>query len=71
MSAARPGAAARVPAGVTADAGVNLTQVFTGPTTSGGRLAEMTWNIRYATQARNEVIGGVPSWVATAVRGAS
>jgi phage-related protein len=41
--------------------GVNVTQVFTGPTTSGGRLDEMTWNIRFATQARREVIGGVPT----------
>lgn len=44
-----------------ADAGVSLTQIFTGPTTSGGRLNEMTWNIRYATQARREVIEGVPT----------
>ncbi len=42
-------------------AGVNVTQIFTGPTTSGGRLNEMTWNIRYATQARREVVDGVPT----------
>ena len=47
------------PAEANAAAGVTVTQNFLGPTTSGGRLAEMTWNIRYATQARNEVIGGV------------
>lgn len=41
--------------------GVTVQQIFTGPTTSGGRLQEMTWNIRYATQARREVIGGVPT----------
>jgi phage-related protein len=39
--------------------GVTVNQNFLGPTTSGGRLNEITWNIRYATQARNEVIGGV------------
>jgi phage-related protein len=39
--------------------GVTVNQNFLGPTTSGGRLNEMTWNIRYATQARNETIGGV------------
>lgn len=42
------------------DSGVTVNQIFNGPTTSGGRLAEMTWNIRYATQSRTEVIGGVP-----------
>lgn len=43
------------------DSGVTVNQIFNGPTTSGGRLAEMTWNIRYATQSRTEVIGGVPA----------
>lgn len=38
---------------------VSVTQVFTGPTTSGGRLREINWNVRYATQARNETIDGV------------
>jgi phage-related protein len=55
------GAVQRAPVASTADAGVQVTQVFNGPTTSGGRLAEMEWNLRYATQARREVIGGVPT----------
>jgi len=38
---------------------VTVQQIFNGPTTSGGRLQEINWNIRYATQARREVIGGV------------
>src|SRR3546814_275255 len=38
---------------------VSVTQIFTGPTTSGGRLAEINWNVRYATQARRETIEGV------------
>lgn len=38
---------------------VTINQNFLGPTTSGGRLAEMNWNVRYATQARSETIGGV------------
>lgn len=59
---------ARTGVGVTAPVGsgaasrggdVSITQVFTGPTTSGGRLQEMNWNVRYATQARSETIGGV------------
>lgn len=44
-----------------ASGGVNIQQVFTGPTTSGGRLQEMEWNLRYATQARREVTAGVPT----------
>jgi phage-related minor tail protein len=40
---------------------VNVQQIFTGPTTSGGRLQEMNWNIRYATQSRREIVGGVPA----------
>lgn len=56
-----PQRAATVPTEGNRDPGVQVTQVFNGPTTSGGRLAEMTWNIRYATQARSEVIGGVPT----------
>src|SRR3546814_11657517 len=31
---------------------VSVTQIFTGPTTSGGRVAEVNWKVRYATQAR-------------------
>lgn len=38
---------------------VSVTQQFFGPTTSGGRLQEINWNVRYATQARSETIGGV------------
>jgi hypothetical protein len=41
------------------DNGVTVNQIFNGPTTSGGRLNEITWNIRYATQARTEVMDGV------------
>jgi phage-related protein len=41
------------------DNGVTVNQIFNGPTTSGGRLNEITWNIRYATQARTEVVDGV------------
>lgn len=40
-------------------AGVTVNQIFNGPTTSGGRLNEITWNIRYATQSRTEVVDGV------------
>ena len=59
QSAARQRAAEGDSVGVPAAAGVNVTQVFTGPTTSGGRLREINWNVRYATQSRQEVIGGV------------
>jgi phage-related protein len=59
QAAGRQGAQAAVPAGVAADGGVSVTQIFTGPTTSGGRLAEINWNVRYATQARRETIEGV------------
>jgi hypothetical protein len=59
QSTARQRAAAPATAAVTADAGVSVTQIFTGPTTSGGRLSEINWNVRYATQARRETIGGV------------
>jgi phage-related protein len=38
---------------------VTVQQIFTGPTSSGGRLQEINWNVRYATQARRETIGGV------------
>ena len=38
---------------------VSVTQIFTGPTTSGGRLREINWNVRYATQSRRETIDGV------------
>lgn len=48
------------PAQVTNRGGdVAVTQQFFGPTTSGGRLAEINWNVRYATQSRTERIGGV------------
>lgn len=53
------GARAGVQGAAVADSGVTIQQIFTGPTTSGGRLAEINWNVRYATQARREVIGGV------------
>jgi hypothetical protein len=59
-SATRSAAAMNPFTGATAaNTGVTVNQNFLGPTTSGGRLNEMTWNIRYATQARNETIGGV------------
>lgn len=58
-SAAPQRAAGPAPAAVAAADGVSVTQIFTGPTTSGGRLAEINWNVRYATQARRETIGGV------------
>ncbi len=45
--------------GAVTDPGVSVTQIFTGPTTSGGRLDEINWTIRHATQARRETIGGV------------
>lgn len=61
QSTARQRAARPVSGDAAVNDGVNLTQIFTGPTTSGGRLNEMTWNIRYATQARREVIEGVPT----------
>lgn len=56
-----PAAAARTGVGGVgiAEPGVVVNQNFLGPTTSGGRLNEITWNIRYATQARTEVVGGV------------
>lgn len=57
-SASPQRAAGRQNAGVP-DGGVSVTQVFTGPTTSGGRLAELNWNVRFATQSRRETIGGV------------
>jgi len=59
QSAARQGAQATAAEGVSVGSSVNVTQVFTGPTTSGGRLREINWNVRYATQSRQEVIGGV------------
>jgi phage-related protein len=43
----------------TATAGTVINQNFFGPTTSGGRLQEMNWTTRYATQARTETVGGV------------
>ena len=59
QSAARTAAAAPATAAVSGGGGVSVTQIFTGPTTSGGRLSEINWNVRYATQARRETIGGV------------
>jgi phage-related protein len=54
------GAARRTaPVASPANDGVSITQIFNGPTTSGGRLQEINWNVRYATQARRETIGGV------------
>lgn len=50
-------AAASVPVRGVGD--VSVVQQFFGPTTSGGRLQEINWNVRYATQARRETIGGV------------
>jgi hypothetical protein len=38
---------------------VEINQNFFGPTTSGGRLAEMNWTTRFATQARTETMAGV------------
>ena len=38
---------------------VTINQNFLGPTTSGGRLQEINWNVRYATQARTETVAGV------------
>lgn len=40
---------------------VKITQIFNGPTTSGGRLRELDWTVRYATKARGETISGVAS----------
>src|SRR5690606_6511795 len=46
------GAARRTaPVASPANDGVSITQIFNGPTTSGGRLQEINWNVRYATQA--------------------
>lgn len=57
-----PASASQVPAGTPAAATgstVEINQNFFGPTTSGGRLQEMNWTTRYATQARAETVGGV------------
>lgn len=35
--------------------------VFTGPTTSGGRLAQMEWTQKFATGAHRETLAGVPT----------
>lgn len=51
-----PAAASASTAGV---GDVSVVQQFFGPTTSGGRLQEINWNVRYATQSRRETIGGV------------
>jgi phage-related protein len=52
---------APVDAGVSRTGGgdVSVVQQFFGPTTSGGRLQEINWNVRFATQSRRETIGGV------------
>lgn len=50
-------AAASAPAAAVGD--VSVVQQFFGPTTSGGRLQEINWNVRFATQSRSETIGGV------------
>lgn len=59
QSAARQRPQTAAADGVSVGSSVSVTQVFTGPTTSGGRLREINWNVRYATQSRQEVIGGV------------
>lgn len=46
---------------ISSTSSVKITNVFTGPTTSGGRLSEMEWTLRYATIGRGEVIAGVPT----------
>jgi phage-related protein len=50
---------AAAPAAAVAGSAVEINQNFFGPTTSGGRLQEMNWTARYATQARTETVGGV------------
>ena len=45
----------------TINAPVTLNQNFYGPTTSGGRLREIHWTLRYATIARAEKVEGVAS----------
>lgn len=42
------------------DTDVKLINNFFGPTTSGGRMREIDWTLRYATNARTERFGGVP-----------
>src|SRR3546814_13143853 len=61
-------AAASAPTAAMGD--VSVVQQFFGPTTSGGRLQEINWNVRYATQSRRETIGGVARCAATAGTGA-
>lgn len=46
-------------AGTSGSPAVEINQNFFGPTTSGGRLQELNWTARYATQARTETVGGV------------
>lgn len=46
-------AAATVSTGPAQIGGATINQNFYGPTTSGGRLREMDWTIRYATKARS------------------
>ena len=53
-------AAASAPPAATGSA-VEVNMNFFGPTTSGGRLQEMNWTARYATQARPETVEGVPT----------
>lgn len=40
---------------------VTVTQNYYGPTTSGGRLRELDWTLRYATKARTGVAEGLAS----------
>lgn len=56
-SAPRPAAAPALTAATGST--VEINQNFYGPTTSGGRLQELNWTARYATQARTETVGGV------------
>lgn len=57
--ASTSGATAPASAPVARGGDVSVVQQFFGPTTSGGRLQEINWNVRYATQSRRETIGGV------------
>src|SRR3546814_19256250 len=61
-------AAASAPTAAMGD--VSVVQQFFGPTTSGGRLQEINWNVRYAPPSRRETIGGVARSADKAVTGA-
>jgi len=41
------------------EGGATINQNFFGPTTSGGRLQELQWTLKYATSARRELFEGV------------